>query len=709
MNILSIETNNFIAFKGHQSVELKKGLNLFNGDIGSGKSSFYNAFYWCLYEKIYITDEGWQKKPDLENIVNYSSLKFLKQNQEIECYVKLTIENPNEEVVRMTQSIDNIYEITRSFVLKNNNGNIDIVNSEFEIHFNDKTGSEFLDPPELYVEECFVPEILSEYIWFQGESIDKLLDLDHSNSFKDVVNSISYIDMYDKVLKVLTRINEKFEKKLRIKQRSTTANTKAFNDEEQRLNRNEKIVVDEKKIQKKLNSEQGEIILKKAEIKSKLRGYDSTKELLSKRDRINDMRKSVIRDTENLDNRAKQMFSRSWMLKGLSPLLKDSSYKLLEFEDWRNKKISKERELPEDVPGDIYLEKMLKQEKCLVCGRPAKSGSEEHAHIASKLNRKNTSVLLDPETERMNKYVVSLKSFPQSLSNDLSIINDEIKEYRDEDFELTKKLRILNKQKDEIDKDISNFEKKEGLKIDSHSINSNLLINQLDKYEVRDRKIEFDLKQSESRERNALNYIKSSKSILSKLAGSDKNDSTLEKKNLKESEVLIKAVKLTKETEYEKLIKDIEKRSNTYISTILEHNSSIEAKVEIDSKSNIIEITDKNNEDLSMLNTGHKTIIKMSIINAIISKSSEYKNEPYPFLTDAPTSNLGVKDTLSYVDLISNIFGQSIVLSKDLSENIEGLKKNPKIPAIFNFTPVNIDETKKAALENTYTKIEKIK
>ena len=166
MKILSIETNNFIAFKGHQSVELKKGLNLFNGDIGSGKSSFYNAFYWCLYEKIYVTDEGWQKKPDLENIVNYSSLKFLKQNQEIECYVKLTIENPNEEVVRMTQSIDNIFEIKRSFTLKRNKQDYVSTDFEFEIHYNNKTGSEFLDPPDLYIESCILPQVLSEYIWF---------------------------------------------------------------------------------------------------------------------------------------------------------------------------------------------------------------------------------------------------------------------------------------------------------------------------------------------------------------------------------------------------------------------------------------------------------------------------------------------------------------------------------------------------------------
>ena len=709
MRILSVEINNFLSFKGNQSVEFEKGLNLFNGDIGSGKSSFYNAFYWCLYNKIYVTDEGWQKKPEHESIVNHSSLKTIKIGDKIECYVKLTIENPNDEVVRMTQSIDNIYEITRRFELKKNKEDFDLINSEFEIHFNDKTGSEFLDPPEHYVDLCFIPEILSEYIWFQGESIDKLLDLDHSNSFKDVVNSISYIDMYDKVLKVLTRVNEKFEKKLRAKQRSTTANTKAFNEEEKRLVDNQKVILNEKKLQKELIDQKDDITLKKSDIKNKLSGFDSTKELITRRDRINNSQKSVIKEIENLDNYAKQMFSSSWMLKGLAPLINGSAGKLLEFEDWRNKQIDKERELPEDVPGPVYIKKMLKQEKCLVCGRPAKQGTDEHNHIASRLNKKNPSIVLDPEVEKMNQYVVSLRTYPHSLTNDLSKIDGEIKEYRDQDVELTKKLRILNKQKDEIDKEISNFEKKEGFKIDSHSVNSANLITTLGNYENMDRRIDYKLRESNERVRIAENNIKNSKSILAKLSGEDKNDLNLEKKNLKESEILINAVELTKKNEYDKLIKDIEQRSNNYISTILEHNSSIEAKVEIDSKSNTIEIIDSNNEDLSMLNTGHKTIIKMSIINAIISKSSEYKNEPFPFLTDAPTSNLGVKDTLSYVDLISNIFDQSIVLSKDLSENIQDLKKNDKIPSIFNFTTINIDKTKKSSLENTYTKIEKIK
>jgi DNA sulfur modification protein DndD len=709
MRIISIELNDFISFKGNQLVEFNRGLNLFNGNIGSGKSSLYNAFYWCLYNKIYVTDEGWQEKINHKKIINLSSLNSLNDGDEIECFVKLTIENPNEEVIRMTQSDDNIYEIKRTFTLKKNKDDFDISKSEFEIHYNNKTGSEFLDPPELYVELCFIPNVLSEYIWFQGESIDKLLDLDHSNSFKDVVNSISYIDMYDKILTVLNRVNDKFEKKLRIKQRSTTANVKAFNEAEQNLFKNEKILIEEKKIQDKYIIEQDEISLKKANLKNKLLGFDKTRDLIAKREQINEKLGSVLEDIANLDNLAKQSFSNSWMMKGLTPFLKDSAKKLLEFEDWRNKQFDKEQELPEDVPGPVYIEKMLKQEKCLVCGRPAKEGTDEHKHIASRLNKKNPSKILDPETERMNKYVVSLRTYPHRLTNKLDAINFEIENYRDKDIELTKKRRILRKRKKEIDKEISVFEKQEGFKIDNHSTNSVLLVNSLNSHEINDKKIGIRLRESKERERQAKNEIKSIKSILARLSGGEKNDLSLEKKNLKESEVLINAVETTKGTEYEKLIRDIEQRSNNYISKILENNSSIKAKVEIDAKSNIIEITDLNDEELSLLNTGHKTIIKMSIINAIISKSSEYKNESFPFLTDAPTSNLGVDDTLSYVNLISNIFDQSIVLSKDLSEKIDTLKINNKITSIFNFTPVNIDKTKNAVQENTYTLIEKIK
>ena len=137
-------------------------------------------------------------------------------------------------------------------------------------------------------------------------------------------------------------------------------------------------------------------------------------------------------------------------------------------------------------------------------------------------------------------------------------------------------------------------------------------------------------------------------------------------------------------------------------------NTSIKAKISIDPFENKIKIIDDNNQALDLLNTGHKTIIKMSVINSIISKSSEYKEQPFPFLTDAPTSSLGAKDTESYLRLISEIFEQSIVLSKDFEESLDFKSKKIKVGSIFNLKPINIDNAKESSLTNTYTTISKV-
>ena len=179
MKIISIEIKNFLAFKNSQKIEFKDGLNLFNGNIGSGKSSLYNAFYWCLYDKIYITDEGWVKKPQRENLLNFSELYNLKKDKSIECYVKIVVENNSEDLKNYTESVDGIFEINRSFeIVKRNESDFEKNKDELEIYYTNRSGADFLDETAI---EDFLPEALSEYVWFQGESIDKLLDLDHSN------------------------------------------------------------------------------------------------------------------------------------------------------------------------------------------------------------------------------------------------------------------------------------------------------------------------------------------------------------------------------------------------------------------------------------------------------------------------------------------------------------------------------------------------
>ena len=106
------------------------------------------------------------------------------------------------------------------------------------------------------------------------------------------------------------------------------------------------------------------------------------------------------------------------------------------------------KKLPEDVPGDTYLNKMIDAELCMICNRSTKKGTDEYEYIKGLLN-KHTSPLSDPETEKMNDYMKALKSYPQSLGYKIDQIEKEIGDYKNIDDELTKNKIYLIEEKRE--------------------------------------------------------------------------------------------------------------------------------------------------------------------------------------------------------------------------------------------------------------------
>ena len=59
MIINSITMKNFQCYYGEHEdnkFEFTDGLNLIIGNNGAGKSKFYDAFYWVLNDKIFLSD-----------------------------------------------------------------------------------------------------------------------------------------------------------------------------------------------------------------------------------------------------------------------------------------------------------------------------------------------------------------------------------------------------------------------------------------------------------------------------------------------------------------------------------------------------------------------------------------------------------------------------------------------------------------------------
>ncbi|MBQ5511069.1 MAG: DNA sulfur modification protein DndD, partial [Prevotella sp.] len=89
-----------------------------------------------------------------------------------------------------------------------------------------------------------------------------------------------------------------------------------------------------------------------------------------------------------------------------------------------------------------------------------------------------------------------------------------------------------------------------------------------------------------------------------------------------------------------------------------EHDKGYKGRVEID-------------EDYTItfdggLNTSHEDRKKMSIINALLSLNQDALQTYYPFISDAPTSSFDPSTTHKYLLGIKDIFGQSIIMTKDV-------------------------------------------
>lgn len=76
MKIRNISIENFQSYYGVNTLEFGDGLNLIIGKGGKGKSKLFNAFYWVLFGKIYITDYGWCSTEALP--INTRNIKMKK-------------------------------------------------------------------------------------------------------------------------------------------------------------------------------------------------------------------------------------------------------------------------------------------------------------------------------------------------------------------------------------------------------------------------------------------------------------------------------------------------------------------------------------------------------------------------------------------------------------------------------------------------------
>lgn len=722
MLIKKIELKNFMCFHGDTNVfEFTDGLNVIIGDNGYGKSKLYDAFHWVLYDEIFdATKKQFIKTKFVkENLVS-DKAKFDSTGR-IECSVKITFINYN----------DDLYALERKYFVNNNKGNlISANNSTIDFSRKEKLLLNFRllksEEDKERVLKNILPDNIKPYMWFQGEQVESIIDFGESTSLTRAIDVLSNISEYDKISEIAEQLAKSSEKEY------GTERKKYLKDKD----KSDELEEEKNDLEQKLSSlSEEELTLKNTTNRLK---QDTEKLLLKLEDsteinRLEVKKKSIYDDIESLSNEVKlkrislkkKLFNRNWILKGTSQLQAKFADKYSNYQSNRlsiiaeakaKEKIESEvlkklqTRLPINVPEPIYVQKMLDEEKCLVCDRDAKKDSSPWKKIKELLRSPDDTSTSEVTPLFKNDFSRELKMIYQiglGLKSNINNIDNEISEELKSIDLLDSRLNELDELKESTIQSLNQF-------LDKVGLNEGEAIDIVNEYRIKQRKYEEEQERfniTKQMKEACANKLKSINAELDNLITGQIDKNKIDKKNILSD--FHKIAIETRENVFEDLIRNLENEANAHYKILTSGNKSARGIIRLKKQPNgnyMPELNDENDIPISGFNTGNMIAIKLSVIMAIISAKSVTEGvDRYTLIADAPTSVFGEDYTVGFCKTVSKVYRQSIVMSKEFYRNLklrEELLTNPeiKLGKVYIIEP-SIKESERVNRNNLTTNI----
>ncbi len=671
MIIKSITIENFQSYYGEQTISFSKGLNLVIGKGGKGKSKLFNAFYWVLFGKIYITDVGWCETDGLpqssrgamrrQEFINMKALCDAPIESTVTAGVRLVLEDDRGQE----------YNIERSVAAYRRKGedwrdslNWDVKPNILKVSYDSPTGTQVkvTYQAEDIVRRLF-PQEIRNYIWFQGESLESLIDFRKKETLEAAVQHISYFPFYQKLSEIISKSKAKIERmEDKVIREANKNNAVAENILATKRDLYDSIRIEEKKLQQK----QEEIDAVEAAIadeETKLQGLASYAGLVKK---FSDCDRAIKELNDKIfaeDSYQRTQLPNLWILHGSEPLLKKgkeiiNNYTTEEFTAPERKYI--------DNPSRAKLEEIIRDHQCFVCGAHVEEGNERYEWIMHRIQEQE-AFFKEMEEYRANRdaaakfsmLVGRIQDYPDEIINALSMVQEQFEKSEEsiEDNMAIRKGKLDEKRG--YDDEIAEIRQRYGIdpvkQADNASlIRGNMITSRthLDDLRKQHRIIEAGLRGLKT---EYAEYSKKAESLGLGSKGTSKFEET-EWKHI--SSFLEDICKRVQENARQDLLLKIEERANKFYAKFTEHDTGYKGNVKIGKDYSI--------EFDPGLNTSHEDRKKMSIINALLSLNQEAMGIYYPFISDAPTSNFDPETTHKYLLGIKDIFGQTIIMTKDV-------------------------------------------
>jgi len=692
MIIRNITIENFQSYYESQTIEFSKGLNLIIGNGGKGKSKLFNAFYWVLFGKIYITGIGWCTTDNLPQsakfamqryeFINKRALFKAQINDKIRASVQIEIEDDKGNDYIIERSVNALRLEGEEW---DSNDAWQVGGNMLKVSFDSTTGTKVLNDllAEDKINELF-PDGIRNYIWFQGESLESLINFRNKETLKAAVKHISYFPYYEKLSEIISKSKLKItgieSRKLKEvnKHNSSVKGLLSTID-----NLNYKISREEEN-KKQLETHIETIKIALADGETKISGLASYSMLVKKyKDCENEINK-LLSETTRIDEFQREKLPSLWVLRGIEPMIQQCK-EIIEKHKEEEYTVPEKKYL--DNPSRSKLEEILKDKKCFVCGTEFSEDDAPYHYITERL-RLQEEYLKEMEeytsnmqlSKQFNMFVGKIQDYPDSLLISLSKIDKQWKDSEDELERYMAQRRRKQDEKRKLDEQIEDIKKKHGVDPVTQAetagiINSSIRASRSN-LETLQRKLDVS-KQTLSNYRSELRIAERE---LEKLGAKDTTVAKVPETEWKHISTFLEDIcKRVQERARKDLLHKIEERANLFYAKFTEHDNGYKGNVKI-------------GEDYSIefdagLNTSHEDRKKMSIINALLSLNQEAMGIYYPFISDAPTSSFDLETTHKYLLGIKDIFGQSIVLTKDVdleSDKYIDLQNQSNVSRIYN-------------------------
>ena len=692
MIIRNITIENFQSYYESQTIEFSKGLNLIIGNGGKGKSKLFNAFYWVLFGKIYITGIGWCTTDNLPQsakfamqryeFINKRALFKAQINDKIRASVQIEIEDDKGNDYIIERSVSALRLEGEEW---DSNDAWQVGGNMLKVSFDSTTGTKVLNDllAEDKINELF-PDGIRNYIWFQGESLESLINFRNKETLKAAVKHISYFPYYEKLSEIISKSKLKItgieSRKLK-EVNKHNSNVKGLLSTIDNLNYK---ISREEENKKQFETHIETIKIALADGETKISGLASYSMLVKKyKDCENEINK-LLSETTRIDEFQREKLPSLWVLRGIEPMIQQCK-EIIEKHKEEEYTVPEKKYL--DNPSRSKLEEILKDKKCFVCGTEFSENDAPYHYITERL-RLQEEYLKEMEeytsnmqlSKQFNMFVGKIQDYPDSLLISLSKIDKQWKDSEDELERYMAQRRRKQDEKRKLDEQIEDIKKKHGVDPVTQAetagiINSSIRASRSN-LETLQRKLDVS-KQTLSNYRSELRIAERE---LEKLGAKDTTVAKVPETEWKHISTFLEDIcKRVQENARKDLLHKIEERANLFYAKFTEHDNGYKGNVKI-------------GEDYSIefdagLNTSHEDRKKMSIINALLSLNQEAMGTYYPFISDAPTSSFDLETTHKYLLGIKDIFGQSIVLTKDVdleSDKYIDLRNQSNVSRIYN-------------------------